>query len=264
VSASCLYLGAIRHRRFGTTLGGPPSATTSAADGTPSEQTFRHGIALALIDLDELPGLLGGRLVRRRPGLVRFRRRDYFGDRATPLREAIADEVERQTGRRPTGPIRLLTHLRSLGHCFNPVSFALCLDPAGEHVEHVLAEVTNTPWGERRAYVISRTGPDAPAVTGTSEKALHVSPFQDMDQRYSWEVSDPGAGLRIHIENHASAGKAFDATLSLRRQELTRGNLARVTARYPAATLRVLALIYAHAVGLKLRGAQVHPHPTAA
>jgi DUF1365 family protein len=243
VSASCIYEGAIRHRRFAVT-----------------EHAFRHRLALACIDLDELPGLLGGRLIRRRPGLVRFRRSDYFGDPALSLREAIADEVERQRGVRPAGPIRLLTQLRTFGHCFNPVSFALCLDPAGERVEHVLAEVTNTPWGERHAYVISRADDRAP-LRGESDKALHVSPFIDMAQRYRWEVGDPGAHLRVHIENHGSAGKTFDATLSLRRRELSRASLRRVTARYPAATLRVLALIYGHAFALKLRGVPVHPHP---
>jgi DUF1365 family protein len=47
----------------------------------------------------------------------------------------------------------------------------------------------------------------------------------------------------------------------LRRHELTRSYLARITARYPFATLRVLALIYAHALRLKLKGVSVHRHP---
>lgn len=246
MSASCIYEGAIRHRRFGVT-----------------EHTFRHRLALTLIDLDELPGLLGGRLVRRRPGIVRFRRTDYFGDPARPLREAIADEVERQSGVRPRGPIRLLTQLRSFGHCFNPVSFALCFDAVGERVEQVLAEVTNTPWGERHAYVIGPREGNAP-VQGESDKALHVSPFIDMAQRYRWEVGEPGPSLRIHIENHGPASKTFDATLSLRRRELTPAGLRRMTVRYPAATLRTLALIYGHALALKLRGVPVQPHPRAA
>jgi DUF1365 family protein len=39
--------------------------------------------------------------------------------------------------------------------------------------------------------------------------------------------------------------------------------MARMTARYPFATVRVLALIYAHALGLKLAGAPAHPRPKA-
>ena len=44
---------------------------------------------MAYVDLDELPQLLGGRLARPRPGLVRFRRRDYLGDPAVPLADAV-------------------------------------------------------------------------------------------------------------------------------------------------------------------------------
>jgi DUF1365 family protein len=245
-TVSCIFEGAIRHRRFESRRG-----------------EFRHRLALTYIDLGELPGLLDGRLLARRPGLVRFRRDDYLGDPRTPLAQAVRDEVERQTGTRPDGPIRLLTHLRTYGHCFNPVSFYYCFDDSGEHLSHVLAEVTNTPWGERHAYVLRAESGGQEPVTGSSRKQLHVSPFMGMDQDYSWRVSAPDERLDVHIESRRGDELAFDATLAMRRQALSRTSLARVTARYPAATLRVLALIYGHALVLKLRGVSVHPHPKA-
>jgi DUF1365 family protein len=55
----------------------------------------------------------------------------------------------------------------------------------------------------------------------------------------------------------------FDATLAMARTELSRASAARLSARYPLATVRVLALIYGHALGLKLAGAKVHRHPRA-
>jgi hypothetical protein len=236
-TASCIYEGTIRHRRR-----------------EPRKQ-FEHPIALFYLDLDELPKLLGGRLVRQRPGLLRFRRRDYLGPDRTPLADAVRDTVHAETGRRPDGPIRLLTQLRSFGHCFNPVSFYYCLDGAGEDsVDAVVAEVTNTPWGERHAYVIS-------GGSGDMAKALHVSPFMAMDHRYSIRAAVPGERLAVHIESTKNDAPAFDATLALRRRELTRGAAARLAARYPFANLRVLALIYGHAVGLKLAGAPLHGHP---
>ena len=98
------------------------------------------------------------------------------------MRDAGATE---QTGARPQGPIRLLTQLRSFGHCFNPVSFYYCFDAGGERVQAVVAEVTNTPWGERHAYVIETAQPRHVAVlAGELDKALHVSPFMGMDHRY--------------------------------------------------------------------------------
>ena len=237
MTASALYWGTVRHRRFAE-----------------RERTFEHGVAMAYIDLDELPSLFGGRLAARGPGLVRFRRSDYFGhgDLATAVRE--------RAGVGPGGPTRVLTHLRSFGHCFNPVSFYYCFDE-DEHLQALLAEVTNTPWGERQTYVLNGGGR---VLTGGSEKLMHVSPFFGMDQRYEWRVAEPGETLSVHIENHERGQKAFDATLALRRRELSRRTLAEMTAKYPFATLRILTLIYGHAAAIRLRGIRTHPHPAKA
>jgi DUF1365 family protein len=237
MTCSAIYTGTVRHRRF--------------AD--PSNE-FTHGLSLAYIDLDEMPLLLEGRLASSRPGLVRFRRSDYLGDPTQPLAGAVRERMG------TAGPVRLLTNLRSFGHCFNPVSFYYCFEEDGQSLAAVLAEVTSTPWGERHAYALHRRS-NSPVVRGDSEKALHVSPFMGMDQRYDWRVATPGRGISVHIESREAGEKAFDATLSLRRRELSRRSLAEVTARYPLATIRVLALIYGHAALLKLRGATVHPHP---
>jgi uncharacterized protein len=250
-SASAIYVGSVRHRRFDV-----------------REHEFRYRLALAYIDLDELPTLLHGRLLASRPGPARFRRRHYLGDEHVPLADAVRDVVADQAGVRPSGPVRVLCNLSSFGHCFNPVSFYYCMDEAAESVEAVLAEVTNTPWGERHAYVLACGSEDcSPAQTagtvlaGNSTKALHVSPFMGMDQRYEWRVSVPGETLSVHIASSRKGDLAFDATLSLRRRELTKTTLARMSARYPASALRMLALIYVQALRLKLKGVPVHPHP---
>jgi len=242
---SALYEGTIRHRRFAV-----------------RERVFRHRLALVYADLDELPRLFGGRLIARRPGFVRFRRADYLGDPAVPLAADVRALVARRTGSDPGGPVRLLTQPRTLGHCFNPVSFYYCFRPGGEHLAAVVAEVTNTPWGERHAYVLP-SGGDGPVLDGEADKALHVSPFMAMNQRYTWRATRPGATLSVHIASTEHGAPAFDATLSLRRTPLTRRSLARVCLRYPAATLRVLALIYGHAAVLWLRRVPVHAHPAA-
>ena len=218
---------------------------------------FRHSLELAYLDLEELPSLLDGRLVSPRPGLVRFRRRDYLGDETASLDNSVRELVERQTGRRPCGPVRVLTQLRSFGHCFNPVSFYYCLDQTGAQIEALVAEVTNTPWGERHAYVI-------PGDTGHFAKALHVSPFLEMDHVYACRSTLPGQDLSVRIESKRDGARVFDAVLGLRRRELTPASVRRMTARYPAATLRVLGLIYMHAIGLRLAGVRPLPHPARA
>jgi DUF1365 family protein len=157
--------------------------------------------------------------------------------------------------------VRLLTNLRAFGHCFNPVSFYYCFDAAGQKVEAVLADVTNTPWGERHAYALHRKEENGRVLSGRSEKVLHVSPFMGMDHEYEWKVSVPGERLSVHIESHRAGERAFDATLNLARRELTGRSLASATARHPMNTLHVLARIYGQALRLKLRGVPVYSHP---
>jgi DUF1365 family protein len=98
-------------------------------------------------------------------------------------------------------------------------------------------------------------------LAATFAKALHVSPFMGMEQRYTMRAVAPGATLAVHIESHELGALAFDATLALRRAPLSSRGLARITVRYPAATLRVLALIYGHALALKLKGVPLHSRP---
>jgi DUF1365 family protein len=185
---------------------------------------------------------------------LRFRREDYLGDPTTDLDHAVRNLVEGQTGRRPLGPVRVLTQLRSFGHCFNPVSFYYCLDERSGQIEALVAEVTNTPWGERHAYVI-------PAGAGRFKKALHVSPFFDMDHTYTCRSTRPGRDLAVRIENTRDGLPLFEAVLTLRRRELSPASVRWMTTRYPFATLRVIALIYMHAIGLRLAGAATFPHP---
>lgn len=241
MSSSCIYEGTIRHRRL-----------------EPARE-FSHRLALAYLDLDEVPGLLGGRLLARRPGPLRFRRGDYHGDPSLPLGHAVRNTVQSHIGIRPQGPVRVLTQLRSWGMCFNPVSFYYCFEPGGQTLSALVAEVTNTPWGERHAYVMAGSGESA-ILRGAFDKALHVSPFMGMEHRYEARSAVPGQTLSLQIASTQDEKPVFDATLALRRRALDRRSAASLAARYPLPALRVLALIYGHAVGLKLAGARVHPH----
>jgi DUF1365 family protein len=231
VSASCIYEGTIRHRRH-----------------EPVRHELSYPIALLFLDLDELPEALDRHPLwsARRPALGWFRSSDYLT--AAAVRDLAGTD----------GPVRLLTHARTYGHCFNPVSFYYCY--AGDRVEAVVAEVTNTPWGERHAYVLRRAG-DARVMEQEIDKAFHVSPFMGMDHRYRWRVVEPADELLVHIDSLRDGRRAVDATLTLRRRALDRRMLSRMLWRYPAATLVAGARIYAHALRLKLKGAPYFPHP---
>jgi DUF1365 family protein len=217
---------------------------------------------MAYLDLAELPWVFDEfpGWSARRPALARFKRSDYLGPAERPLADCVRAAVVERGGEAPVGPIRLLTNLRYFGHAFNPVSFYYCFDEADERVESVLAEVTNTPWGERHSYLLGRAGTER-VIRGEIDKAFHVSPLMDMEHTYDWRVTEPGERVQVHIDSRSPEGTAFDATLSLERVMLSRASTRRVLARYPAMTMQVMAKIYWQSLRLRLKGAPYFPHP---
>ena len=246
---SALYSGWVRHRRFGAT-----------------GNAFRYRLFMSYLDLAELPRLFDGRWFwsARHPALAWFRRKDFLGPTHLPLDTAVRDRVEAHTGVRPRGPIRLLTHLRFFGYSFNPVTFYYVFDAADRRVETIVAEITNTPWKERHAYVlpVSQARRRARGWSFQLDKQFHVSPFQPMDMRYLWNFGAPGNDLHVHMENWRDGKTAFDATLILKRREIGAATLAMALLRFPLMSLQVSALIYWHALKLWLRRAPFHIHPS--
>jgi len=245
---SRLYEGTVRHRRF-----------------APIERTFSYRLFLVYLDLAELPEVFEGSWLwsARRWAPAYFRRTDHLGDPAVPLDEAVRRLVEDNTGTRPEGPIRLLTHLRYFGYCFNPVSFYYCFHVQGREPEFVVAEVNNTPWGEQHVYILRE--PEATMGSRARHyrfhKRLHVSPFMSMDMRYRCVAGYPGDSLVIQMENWREEDKLFDATLTLRRKPITKRALFLQLVRFPFMTQKVILAIYWQALLLWLRRVPFHPHP---
>ena len=105
---SCIYQGTVRHRRF-----------------TPVFNAFQYRLYLMYLDLAELPHVFDAHPLwsAEHVNLAYLRRRDHFGAPHISLDRAIRDLVEEKLGTRPEGPVRMLTHLRYFGYCFNPASF---------------------------------------------------------------------------------------------------------------------------------------------
>ena len=257
-----LYEGKVRHRRF--------------VDGA---RSFSYGLYLSFLDLDRVEESLAACALAssRRVAPVRYRRADYFGPEDLKLADWVRNLVAQRTGRRPEGEVFLLTQLRTLGVSFNPVSFYYCYDrPVAEsgEVSAIIAEITNTPWGERHAYVLDATTAERRGVAlhWGLDKEFHVSPFLPMEQRYAWTFTPPGERLFVHMENRPTgesvdakgrdSAKTFDATLDLRRgPHMTTGAVLWRQLRYPLMPALTLFWIYRQAAQLWLRGTRFYDHP---
>jgi uncharacterized protein len=245
---SSIYTGWIRHRRY-----------------SPAPHEFRYRLFMMYLDLDELPSVFDRFWCwsTQRPALARFDRTDYYGDASKPLDVSVRETVRQATGRNAEGPIRLLTHLRYFGHSFNPVTFYYCFDKHDTRVETIVAEITNTPWKERHAYVlpVSDTSRAERVMHFDFDKTFHVSPFMPMDVRYDWRFSNPSERLLVHMKNIHEGRRAFDATLTLAREEISQASLAKALIQFPAMTLKVTAAIYSQALRLWLKRMPVFTHP---
>lgn len=244
---SCIYEGRVGHARYGTI-----------------EHRFQYSFFMMYLDLDEVPSLLKRHwaLSDSKVAPASFRREDHLRDSRMPLAGAVRSLVEEETGRRPAGPIRLLTQLRYWGYYFSPLNLFYCFDQAGDRVEAIVAEVSNTPWGERHSYVLwDGNRQDADRLRFRHPKTFHVSPFMGMEAEYCWDLNTPGDRLTVLIESRRGEETKFRAGMSLRRREITGRQLAATLLSYPMVTAKIVAAIYFEALRLWWKKCPYFPHP---
>ncbi len=247
---SAIYEGVVRHRRL-----------------APHPHAFSYKMAQLYLDLDEIDHVFDRRWLWSSKGrnAAEFRRSDYMGPTEIPLAEAVRQKVEKAIGMRSIGPIRVLTHLRYFGVAFNPVTFYYCFAADGVALECIVAEITNTPWKERHAYVLPMDTAEShgSALQWSFPKTFHVSPFMPMEREYDWRFTIPSNDLHVHMDVKREGEREFDASLVLQRRPLNSASLARVLWRYPLMTSQVVGAIHWQALRLWLKRNPVHDHPAA-
>ena len=243
-----IYTGTVRHRRY-----------------TPFESEFSYPVFMLYLDINDLENVINKSIFWNinKPAVVSFNRKDFHGTEEVDLDTAVRNTVENKVGSRPEGKIRMLAHLRYFGYCFNPVTFYYCFNRNDDSVDYILAEVTNTPWKERHAYVLSSSQEsDKSEIRLSMEKELHVSPFWGMDHMYDWVFSSPKDKLNVFMKNFKDGKHVFDASLIMDRTEMTKRNLLKSVFRFPFMTIKVVFWIHFQAFILWLRGATFYTHPS--
>jgi DUF1365 family protein len=289
LSYSKVYEGNVRHRRF-----------------TPVTNAFRYNMFMWYIDLDEVDALVSRFwfLRKNKRGLVSFFREDFFGDRNKDLKSEVIAEVStffENSGRKAPDirSVRMLSHLRYFNIIFNPVTFYYCFD-ASEELVAILAEITNTPWGERHAYVLpfvseakqqhycdSGSGYEVSAhrkqknmaqgkdrtrdmrsehdvAVFDFDKAFHVSPFNPMNMRYHWVFKAPGERLSVHMDNTVQDHEQTPIKhfdATLGMKSRPLSAVPRILVKQPVMTLKVVAGIYWQALRLWLKRSPFYDHP---
>ena len=240
-----LYKGTLCHARY-----------------TPKPHRFSYKVFMPFMELESLEEATAHlpfwSVKRWAP--ARFVRRDFLGDESVALPEAVRQRIYDETGDRQQGPIYLLANWRYFGFQNNPIAVFYCYDTLGTKLEYVVAEVTNTPWGERHSYVLEAPADDAPLIT-EFDKELHVSPFNPMEMTYRWHSNAPGDDLHIQIALFENGNRVFDAMLSLTGEPMITRSARRAILSYPFMTLKVVAGIYWEALRLFLKGVSLHSHP---
>ena len=192
--AFTLFSGQVRHRRF-----------------TPKTNHFSYGLTSWLIDLDQINDLQT--FLKKSP--FSFKSEDYLTAEKSDLKEKALKFLFTNQPEKKFDKIYLLTQLRCLGYLINPINVYFCF--RNTRLEAMIAEVTNTPWGEKQNYYLS-CDPDVPLQRITFNKTMHVSPFNDMNINYHWMSKMMDKKIAIHIDCKSNDKIIMDATLSLKQE----------------------------------------------
>ena len=230
---------------------------------TPVEHSFTQRVSYVWIDPDH-PELLTDRhplWSSERWAPVRFRRSDYGPpDSDESLAVTARMELAEVFGRRPSGPVRMLTQLRRLGWLFNPLTLYLVWD--GTDLVGAVLEVTNTPWKERHRYPVpleARSG----RWNAVFDKEMHVSPFLEMDHRYVLTVEEVDERLNVSLDVVDREGSlVVETELEVCRVPPSRSALGRSLTQSLFATMRVSAGIHTQAARLLSKRVPFVSHPS--
>lgn len=236
---SGIYKGRVGHRRL-----------------SPKKHNFDYAYSMFLLDPDELNDIDNEfRLIgKSRFKPIRLCLSDHLSGVNDPIefKRRIKEKVNGLGGSWQGDKLLMMTQARFMGIYFSPVNFFFCYQ--NKECRYMLAEVSNTPWHEKHWYLVDlhQSKPEV-------DKEFHVSPFMPLEQKYRWKIHLPDERFMAHIENWQQQ-KTFDATLRLKREELSSRNVTKHLMRFPILTVSTVLAIYWQAMKMFIKGFQFYPY----
>lgn len=226
------YLTSVRHIRTG-----------------PVVNDFRYRGIAWLIDLDGTDPL-----PRWLSPIIAFRARDHLGGRGASWRDNVIAYAATEGITVGDGPIRAMSGARTMGYAFDPITLYWCFDRAGS-LTCVIAEVRNT-YGDRHVYLVR---PDDRG-SARADKAMYVSPFNDVTGYYQLSLPPPAPDLDVRIVLHRDGQPPFVTTWA-GAPATSRPALLLALLRAPLSAQLVTARIHWQGVKLWLRRLPIVARP---
>lgn len=227
-----------------------------------AQHSFTYKSSMLFLDMDQIQSAFSKNAFwgYERFNLASFYRKDFFGDPTKPLKNEIIKLVMKKINCCIDGKIFLLTTLRFLGYCFNPVSFYYCYNKKNQLVA-IVSHITNTPWDEKHAYVHDCKKFKGGTKTFIFKKDFHVSPFLPMNLEYNWKFTEPKNFLFVSMECFEKEKKYFNATLKLTKHAWSPYALNKLLFLSFPMSIKAIISIYWNALILYLKKVKFYPHP---
>nr|WP_321456426.1 DUF1365 domain-containing protein [uncultured Cohaesibacter sp.] len=250
---TCLYEGIVTHVRSGEV-----------------DHRLAYKVTSLLLPLDALQQSdRQSRLFSiNRFNLISFHEADYMEPSFETLQSYLdhlidASGVFPEVSERPTR-YTILAFPRVLGRTFNPLSIFFCCDRQN-HLKAILYQVSNT-FGQRYHYIYRLTSEESDLshdarLRHEGKKIFYVSPFLDIEGKYSFSIRLPHEKLSYQIWLKGNQPSALMASFAAQKKAFTTRNLLLTFVRLMQSGWKILAAIHLEALKLWRKGAPFHKRP---